>query len=228
MIWTTVSSQSCFHSLYRAFPSSAERIQSIWFCYWPLSWAPKSLQIVTSAMKLKDVCPWKKSYEIPRQHIKKQRHYFADKSPHSQSYDVSSNHICMWELDHKQSWVWRIYAFELWYWRRFLRVPWTARRSNQSILKEISPEYSLGGLMLKLRYFGHLMGRIDSLEKTLMLSKTEYRRRREWQRMRCLDDITNLMGMSFSKLWEVWFAAVNGSTKSWTWVSNWTELYWLN
>ena len=186
------------------------------------SWAPKSLQMVTAAMKLKDACSleeklWQTSvqfsqsmvsdssqphglqfvYDKPRQHIKKQRHYFADKGPSSQTYGFSSSHIWMWELDHKESWMlilqipivmygcesWtikkaecqRIDAFELWCWRRLLRVPWTARRSNQSILKEINPEYSLDGLMLKLKLqsFGHLMWRTDSLEKTLMLGKIE-------------------------------------------------------
>ena len=156
------------------------------------SWAPKSLQMVTAAMKLKDACFWKQSYDQPRQRIKNQRHYFANKGLSSQSYGFSSSHVWyeswnIMKVEHGRS-----DTFELWYFRRLLRVSWTARRSNQSILKEINPEYSLERLTLKLKlqYFGHLMRRTDLFEKTLMLGKIEVRKRRGQQRMRWLDGIT--------------------------------------
>ena len=132
------------------------------------SWAPKSLQMVTAAMKLKDAYSLGKSYDQTRQHIKKQRHYFADKGPSSQGYGFSSSHVWMWELEHKEGWAqknWCLWTVVL---KKTFEVPWTARRSNQSILKEINPKYSLESLMLrqKHQYFGHLMWRADSLEKT--------------------------------------------------------------
>ena len=143
--------------------------------------------MVTEAMKLKDTCFLEEKLWPTWQHLTKQRHFFGNNGSSSQGYVFSSSHVWMWELDYKESWVPKIDVFELWCWRRLSSVPWTAKRFSQSILKEISPEYSLEVLMLKLKlklqYFGHLLQRTDSLEKTLMLGKIEGRRRRGWQRM---------------------------------------------
>ena len=154
---------------------------------------------------------------------------FADKGLYSQSYGflVVMYRYESWTI--KKAERWRNDPFQLWHWRRLLRVPWTSRRSNQSILKEINPECSLEGLMLKLKlqYFGHLW-RADVLDKTLMLGKIEGRRRLGQQRMRWLDSVTDSMNMNLSKLWKIgkddedWRAAVNGVTKRWSWLSDWT------
>ena len=146
--------------------------------------------------------PWKECYDQPRQHIKKQRHYLADKGPSSQSYRFSSSHVWMWELDHKESWAPENWCFWILVLDKTLESPLDCKEIKSVNPKGIRPEYSLEGLMLKLKlqYFGYLMWRIDLLEKTLMLGKIEGRRRRGRQRMRWLDGITDFMDMSLSKL----------------------------
>ena len=198
-------------------------------------WAPKSLQMVTAAMKLKDAC----SLEVMTNpdNILKSKDITLLTKVHLVKAMVFPVVMCgceRWTI--KKAECQRIDAFELWCWRRLLRVPWTARRSSQSILKEISREYSLEGLMLKmkLQYFGHLMGSTDSLDKTLMLGKIEGRRRRGWQRMRWFDgsptqwtwvvhwQLLELVLLVMDR--EAWPAAVYGVTNSWTGLSDWTEL----
>ena len=157
-------------------------------------------------MKLKNTTPWQESYDQPRQHIEKQKHYFTNKGPYSQGYGfpVVMYGCEIWTI--KKAECWRIDAFELWCWRRLLRVPWTARRSKQSILKEIGLGCSLEGLMLKLKpqSFGHLMRRADSFEKTLMLGTIEGKRRRGQQRIEMVEWHHRLNGHEFEQAGRQW------------------------
>ena len=154
------------------------------------SWALNSLWMVTTAMKLEEIASWQESYDKPRQGVKKQRHHFSHKGLliKSMVFPVVMYNYESWTI--KKAECQRIDAFKLWCWRRLLSIPWTARRSNKSILKEINPEYSLEGMLLKLQYFGHLMWRADSPEKTLMFGRIEGKRRSGWQRMKLLASLS--------------------------------------
>ena len=200
--------------------------------------APKSLQMMTAAMKLKTLTPWKKGYDQPRQHIKKQRHHFASKGPSSQSYGFSNSHVWMWELDYKESWAPKNWCFWTVVLKKTFESPLDCKEIQPVNPKGNQSWISIGRTVAKAEtpILGHLMQRTDTLEKTLRLGKIEGSRRRGWQRMGWLDGITDLMHMSLSKLRELvmdrvaWHAAVmdlksHGVAKSQTWLSDWTD--WL-